>query len=321
MAKTLIGIKLRLYPNAMQRAQLAQMFGNNRLLNMQNQRYHNNPSAPYINGYGMNYLITQLKKEYPFLKESDSSSLQVVAQNLDQTFQGLFNHCNGHPKFKSRHNYKQSYSGKSKLKVIKKRRMKLPKLGEIKTSKTSQLTRFADYKIKRYTVTLDSDNRYYLSLIVKAEIKPLPKTNKVVGIDLGLSNLIVQSDDTEPVRPFVHNELDQKIKQSQRKFDRRKNQAIVDVRQFNHNHPKLPAMDKTDYQNWQKERVHKARLQRHLANMRNDYLQKATTKLVRNYDVIVMEDLKAKNLLHNHNLAKGISNLPFLRLTELGGHD
>ena len=73
MTKTLIGIKLRLYPNAMQRAQLAQMFGNNRfvhnqLLNMQNQRYHNNPSASYINGYGMNYLITQLKKGIPFFK-------------------------------------------------------------------------------------------------------------------------------------------------------------------------------------------------------------------------------------------------------------
>lgn len=322
MPKTLIGIKLRLYPNAMQRAQLAQMFGNNRfvhnqLLNMQNQRYHNNPSAPYINGYGMNYLITQLKREYPFLKESDSSSLQVAAQTLDQTFQGLFNHRNGHPKFKSRHNYKQSYSGKSKPKVIKKRRMKLPKLGEIKTSKTGQLTRFDDYKIKRYTVTFDSDNRYYLSLIVKVEIKPLPKTNKVVGIDLGLSNLIVQSDGTEPVEPFVHNKLDQKIKQAQRKFDRRKNQAIVAARQFNHNHPELPAMDKTDYQNWQKARVYKACLQRHLANMRNDYLQKATTKLVQNYDVIVMEDLKVKNLLHNHNLAKGISNAAWRKIRDM----
>ena len=152
---------------------------------------------------------------------------------------------------------------------------------------------------------------------MKVEIKPLPKTNKVVGIDLGLSNLIVPSDDTEPVGPFVHNELDQRIKQAQRKFDRRKNQAIVAVRQFNHNHPKLPAMDKIDYQNWQKERVHKARLQRHLANMRNDYLQKATTRLIRKYDLIVMEALKAKNLLHNHNLAKGIRNAAWPKIRDM----
>ena len=66
------GVKLRLYPNAKQRDQLTQMFGNNRfiwniMLNMANERYKNNPSSSFIDEYGMNYLLPRLKREYPFL--------------------------------------------------------------------------------------------------------------------------------------------------------------------------------------------------------------------------------------------------------------
>ena len=76
------GIKLRLYPNKAQQNQLLQMFGNDRfiwniMLDMAKARYKNNPSSHFVNEYGMNYLLPRLKQEYPFLKESDSKSLQV----------------------------------------------------------------------------------------------------------------------------------------------------------------------------------------------------------------------------------------------------
>ena len=67
-------------------------------------------------------------------------------------------------------------------------------------------------------------------------------------------------------------------------------------------------MELEDYSNWQRARQQKARYQAKVANKRKDYLQKITTELVRNYDVIVIEDLKTKNLLKNHCLAKSISN-------------
>ena len=105
------GIKLRLYPNKYQQDQLQQMFGNDRfiwntMLEMAKTRYKNNPSAKFINGYGMDYLIKPLKKEYPFLKESDATSLQVSNKNLDQAFKMLFKHKGGYPKFKSRRSAK-----------------------------------------------------------------------------------------------------------------------------------------------------------------------------------------------------------------------
>ena len=63
-----------------------------------------------------------------------------------------------------------------------------------------------------------------------------------------------------------------------------------------------------DYQNWQRARIQKARYQQKIANQRKDYLHKLTTALVKQYDVIVIEDLKTKNLQHNHHLAKAITN-------------
>ena len=138
------GIKLRLYPNKAQQNRLLQMFGNNRfiwnqMLAMAKNRYKNNPSAKFVNEYDMNYLVKQLKQEYPFLKESDSSSLRVSNHNLAQAFKMLFKHQGGYPRFKSRHLTKQSYTGRTNCKVIAKRRMQLPKLSSIKTSKTNRL--------------------------------------------------------------------------------------------------------------------------------------------------------------------------------------
>ena len=165
------GITLQLYPNRRQRNQLAQMFGNerfvwNQLLNMANERHQNNPQSQFINTYGMNYLVTQLKREYPFLKQSDSSSLQVVTRNLEQSFKMLFKHRGGHPRFQSRRAAKKSYTGKSKITIVAKRYLKLPKLGYIKSSKTSRLL---TGQIKRYTITLLPTGRYQLSVTLACE--------------------------------------------------------------------------------------------------------------------------------------------------------
>ena len=304
------GVKLRLYPNKAQQNQLTQMFGNNRfiwnaMLDMAKVRYKNNPSSKFVNEYGMNYLVKQLKAEYPFLKESDSSSLQVSNHYLDQSFKMLFKHQGGHPKFKSRKATRQSYTGDgTNCKVLTKRKMRLPKLGCIKTSKTGQLE---GLKIKRYTVTLDPTGRYYLSLMVDdPSIKSLEPTGAVVGIDMGIADLAITSDGYKYPK-FTTSYLDHKVVEAQSRFSKRKQRALVRVRQWNHNHKDIK-MELDDYSNWQKARVAKSRYQAKIANKRKDYLQKITTELVRSYDVIVIEDLKTKNLLKNHHLAKSIAN-------------
>lgn len=306
---TIKGIKLRLYPNETQKDKLLQMFGNdrfvwNQMLAMAKQRYQNNPSSNFVNEYGMNYLVKQLKAEYPFLKESDSSSLIVSNHNLAQAFKMLFKRQGGYPKFKSRHSAKQSYTGRATCKLIAKRRIKLAKLGSIRTSKT---TRLANCKIKQYTVSLEPTGKYYLSLIVDdPNIQPLEKIGAVVGIDVGLADLAITSDGKK-YGAFNAKWLEKQAINWQSKFSKRKHRVTVAIRQWNHNHKDIKE-DIDDYQNWQRAKKIKACYQQRIANKRKDYLQKITTELVKNYDVIVIEDLRTKNLLKNHSLAKSISN-------------
>lgn len=303
------GIKIRLYPNKTQQNQLLQMFGNNRfvwnqMLGMAKQRYQNNPSSQFVNGYQMDALLKRLKQEYPFLRESDSTSLQVVNHNLDQAFKILFKHRGGYPRFKSRRTAKQAYTGKSNISVVAKRYLKLPKLGVIKSSETAQLT---DRKVKRYTVSYDQTGRYYLSLQVETnEPALLPKTGKTVGLDMGIADLAISSDG-EKFGTFNARWLEKQSTIWQSKYSKRKYQATVAVRQWNHNH-KDTKMELSDYQNWQRTRKQKARYQQQIANKRKDYLHKLTTNLVKQYDAIVIENLKTKNLQKNHHLAKSIAN-------------
>lgn len=306
------GIKVRLYPNVKQKEQLAQMFGNDRkvwntLLDMINNRYNNNPKSQFLSEYDLNYLLPQLKRELIYLKYSDSSSLQVVVHNLVQSFKMLFKHQGGHPHFHSKNSTRQSYTSKSStIRIVAKRYLKLPKLGYIKSSKTKRLL---EGKIKRFTISLEPTGHYQLSAIIECESQAFKKTSKQVGIDLGLADLIICSDSTQKkINKFTTKHLDQKARLWQRKFDRRKNQAKVNIRQYNHNHQNMPEMDLNDYTNWAKARIHKARLQRAIKNKRYAYLQRVTTQLVKNYDVIVIENLKAKNMMKNHNLAESIAH-------------
>ena len=123
---------------------------------------------------------------------------------------------------------------------------------------------------------------------------------------MGVANLAITSDGKK-YEAFNPKYLDKQARTWQSKFSKRKYKATVAMRQWNHNH-KDSKMALEDYQNWQRAKRIKARYQAKIANKRKDYLQKITTELVKNYDVIVMEDLKAKNLLKNHSLAKSISN-------------
>lgn len=309
MSKVIKGVKLRLYPTKAQQDQLWQMFGNDRkiwnlMLGMAKERYENNPNSHFVNEYGMNYLLKRLKEEYPYLRESDATSFLVVNHNLAQAFKMLFKHRGGYPRFKSRHALRQSYTGRSTCKAIAKRRMQLPKLGSIRTSKTNQV---GNAKIKRYTVSYDPTGRYYLSLQVEVPaIAPLPKTGKSVGIDVGVADLAITSDGAK------HGTFNAKWEEKQatnwqNRFSKRRHQAMVAVRQWNHNHKTIKE-DLNDYQNWQRARVTKARYQQKIANKRKDYLHKLTTDLVKQYDVLVIEDLKTKNLQKNHCLAKAIAN-------------
>ena len=306
------GMKLRLYPTKKQEQQLIIMFGNDRflwniLLAGINQRYKNNPSFRVPNNRQMGYLLVPLKAEYPFLKDSDSTSLQVVTQNLYQAWKNFFNdktHKFGKPHFHSRKATKQSYTGKSNVKVAAKRYVRLPKLGYVKTSSTESLK---NCKVKRYTVQKEPTGKYYLSLQVEFENQELKPTGKVVGIDLGVHDLAITSDGIK-YHKLQFYQLEKKARKWQSKYNRRLHGITNIVESHNHDNHRLYDLDVQDFSNWQKARKNKAVYQAKIANQRKDTLHKITTELVKNYDVIVLENLKSKNMMKNNNLANAIAS-------------
>ena len=243
------GVKLRLYPNQKQKADLVQMFENsnfvwNIMLRMLLKRYKNNPELKTLNNFALNNLLPCLKQEYPQLKKSDSSSLQLDNENLAKAWRNSFTNPKyfRKPRFKSS-NYSKSYTGKSRLTILKRRYLRIPKIGIIKCSDTNQI----EGKIKRYTVSLNR-GKYYLSLQVEVPDRlPLPKTGENIGIALSGSKLAVLSDGT-----------------------------VID-----------------NFKNKQQKKSHND-------NRHKDFLHKLTTKIVRSYDLIVLEDFK--NIRENPKL-------------------
>lgn len=241
------GIKLKFYPNKTQQDQLDLMFGNdrfvwNQMLAMMNERYENNKQLAFLGKFKLNYLLKPLKSEYPFLKHSDSSSLQVVNEFLVQAWKNFFNDKTdkvGKPKFHSRKYLRQSYTGKSTIKVIGKRYLKVPKIGYIKTSKTKALK---DYKIKRYTLSLDPNGKYYLSLQV--EVKALPKTNT----DVGIADLAILSNGIK-YPAFDGSYFEKKAKIWQSKYSKRKYQAQRLVAQERNRQVAIPRSLES-FKNW-----------------------------------------------------------------------
>ncbi|AKG66176.1 transposase [Lactobacillus helveticus] len=288
------GIKLRLYPNRTQQNQLEQMFGNdrfvwNQMLAMMNECYQNNKALPFLGKFKLNYLLKPLKKEYPFLKNSDSSSLQVVNEFLTQSWKNFFQDKTGQigkPRFHSRKYLKKSYTG------------------YVKTSKTGVLQ---NTKIKRYTVVLEPTGKYYLSLQVEIpEPEKYSLTDKQVGIDVGIADLTILSNGLK-YPSFNSSYFEKKAKIWQKKYSRRRYLAKLLVLQ-NKNKRVLCPRSLESFTNWQKAQKSKAKCQVKAANQRRDYLHKLTTHLVKQYDVIAIEDLKTKNLQKNHHLAKSIAN-------------
>lgn len=302
------GIKLRIYPNQEQQLKIKLNFGYNRfvwdqMLNMMIERYQNNPEAPFLNAFALNNLLPALKIEYPWLKEADSTSLQATNHDLVEAYKKFFKLHKGFPKFKSRKFPKQSYQSKMNVHLTNNNHLKLPKIGTVKFKSGRQVTG----KIKSATIRLSSTGKFYAVLLVDTEIEELPKTSKAVGIDMGVADLMITSDGVKYPTIRFDKILAKKKHYWEKRLARRRLQAKKEIAWDKHNKVVEPRELK-DFKSYNKAKQMVAKYNEKIANQRNNYLHKLTKSLVEQYDVIKIEDLKAKNLLKNHKLARAIAN-------------
>ena len=285
------GLKVQVYPNQKQREIIEQNIGNvrfvwNAFLGMANDRYKNNPTLPPLGKYDYNNLLSTMKNEhnFPFLKVSESTSLQIVSENLHNAFKQFFKKKRGYPNFKNKHRSTPSYTMRNTNNNVElnERKIKLPKLGWMPARWSNKLSII---KIKRVTITREATGRYIASLIVESESQTFSKTGEVIGLDMGQTDLMIGSNGYV-AKTVRYEKYQQKLQLWQRKAARRARLA------------KKRGTLLSDAKNYQRAKQMVAKYHAKIRNCRADYLHKLTTQLVKNYDVIAIEDLQVKQIMN-----------------------
>lgn len=274
--------KFRLYPNEEQQELINKTFGCARFT-------FNRILDDAINHYKETKKLkintpASYKSEFPFLKEVDSLALANAQLQVKVAYKNFFN-GSGFPKFRvKKDNYQTYTTNNQKGSVrIEGNKIKLPKIGFVKV----KLHREVVGIIKSVTISKNPSGKYYASILTEQEISQLPKVDKKLGIDLGLKDFAITSDGEIFANPKFLRRTEKQLAKAQRELSRKQKGSS----------------------NRNKARLKVAKLHEKIVNQRNDFLHKLSTKLTRENQVIVMEDLSVKNMMKNHKLAKAISEV------------
>lgn len=310
------GIKIKLNPSEKQKNQIdininLRRFVKNQMLAMQQNRYEN--GGKFTSKIGMIYCLKPLKLEFPFLKQAESTCLEYACADLDQAYQRFFKGQTDRPNFESRKRPHNSYKSKcinNNIQVTNHHAIKLPKLGIVRAYGLDRV----QGKIKSVVVRKNPTGVYSATLQVEYEPKNFAKTGKSIGLDLGLADLVTQSNGVKLKNKKFERALAKKRRIWERKLARHRLQAKTKIEEAE----KLGVeLEWSSFKNVEKAKQMVAKINRKIANQREDYLQKYTTNLVKEFDVIVMEDLKTKNLMKNKRLSRSIADSSWAKIKSM----
>ncbi|GBE54155.1 MAG TPA: transposase [Euryarchaeota archaeon] len=227
------------------------------------------------------------KQEDKYLPLVHSQVLQDVIHRVDNSFKNFFRHLkhheqSGYPRFKCYNRYNSFTYPQTGFKIVD-RKLELSYIGKVNVKIHKSLRG----KIKTCTIKRDID-AWYACFSVKIEDSLPEKTviKSAVGIDVGINPLIAQSNGEKTKPPKFILQSEHKLAKEQRKLSRKQKES--------HNN---------------KQRVIVAKVHRHIRQQRMDFHHKLSRELVAQYDFIAFEDLRIKNMIRNHNLAKSISDV------------
>ncbi|PGB01423.1 IS200/IS605 family element RNA-guided endonuclease TnpB [Bacillus toyonensis] len=289
--------KYRIYPNNEQRLFFAKTFGCVRFV-------YNKMLADRISSYresqksvtnSIKYPTpAQYKANFPFLKEVDSLALANAQMNLNKAYANFFRDKSvGFPTFKSKKDNRRSYTTNNQKGTV------YIENGCIKLPKLKTLVRVKQHRqffglIKSVTISQTPTGKYFVSVLVEENEQLFPKIDTKVGIDVGLKDFAILSNGAKYGNPKWLRKAEKRLAFLQRSLSRKKKGSS----------------------NRNKARLQVARLHEKIANQRNDFLHKVSSEITNENQVIVIEDLKVKNMQKNHKLAKAISEVSWAKFRE-----
>ena len=290
-----IAYKYRLYPTKSQEQLFAQTFGcvryvyNNILEYRHNEFYTNHNS---INYKQTSAKFTEMRKEIDWLRDVSFDAIQQGLRNLDKAFSNFFLKRANYPKFKNR-NMKQSFRLTKNAFRFKDGKLYIAKSKEplnVKWSRELDLQ-----KLNSITISKDSANRYHVSIQGEKDMKLHPFTDKKIGIDLGLTHFCIDSDGDKINNPRTTRKYAQKLKFEQRRLKNKEK----------------------DSENFKKQKLKVARVHAKIADTRNDFLHKLSSKIINENQVIVLEDLAVGNMIKNKKLSKSIADVSWSKFVNM----
>ena len=295
--------RFRLYPNLETQSIFNQWFGCcrkvfNVTLDEAIKQYEAG-NRKFVNRSSLFSMITKLKAdgEHDYLKHVPIHTLQNSLANLLEAYKRFFKGFGGYPKFKSKHDSKQSFTVPCSPSIIKNcrfdnNRVWIPNL--------KKLVKFKQHRkiegiVKSYTITREATGKWYISFLCQTATHQKIEKDGVVGLDFGVIDFFTDSNGNKvPARKFLRS-IESKLKKMQR--------ALSKKDRGSNNYKKL------------KQKI--ARLYDYISNCRKDANQKLSTILVNENQVISVEDLAISKMSRNHKLAKSLLDEGWYQFTNM----
>lgn len=229
---------------------------------------------------GKHLMVTpaRYKKEFPFLKEVDSLALANEQLALQKAFRAFFDKRSAYPKYKSKKHDRSSYTTNlvNGNIIVSEKSIRFPKIGEVKA--VIHRTSPDHYRLKSVTVSMEADGTFYASVLYEydddQDEKPLDIHTTHIGIDYKTDGLFVASDGSCPEMPHYYRNSLRKLARAQRRLSRKVAGSA----------------------NRNRQRAKVAKLHRHVANQRKDFLHKLSAEMTNQYGLISAEDLDLKQM-------------------------
>ena len=298
------GIVVKLYPDESMKDKINQNINNarltwNKLLEEYQETFELFKQQGYTklqcNQKTFNTMLNMLKTQYPFLYESESSSLQQVYRDLITAFNRFFNNTSAYPRFKSKKNPKQSFRIQNNNNIkIQDNTIVLPKLGKVHYRTSTHYKRLLkESKINNVTIKKEHGH-FYAVFNIETEVETMDYTYKSVGIDLGMRTLATLSNGLKITNLDTRHE-EKMIKKYQKSLSRKK----YNSNRYNKTLKKLGK--------W---------IQRKNNRIKDAY-HKLSNYLVKTYDLICMETLDIREIFKKIDLSAKLQNISWYKLVEM----